>query len=529
MNRREFLSLQARPAAASLERYDGPWDAVRVAHLLRRAVGSPSVAELRAASAMSMDALVDAILTAPASLPSPSGWLGDVVNAQGFPWYDRRFDLNTEYFVELRRWWYAQLVNGGLSARERLTLFWHNHFASNGNLFDDPRLLYHQNQLLRRHALGSFRDLVRAVTVDKAMLIFLDGKHNKAATVNENYARELQELFTVGVADNDGAPTYSQSDIIEAAKALTGWDWIGFGTSGDVMSNPLTGHDSSTKQVYGQTIAGALDGAPELERLLDILFAHEATARYVVRKLYRFFAHTDVPLTPVHPIAEEIETNIIAPLAETFRSSNWSIAAVLRRLFTSRHFYEEDIVGSAIRSPVDFYVGILRSTMTAPMTGDAGDRFFDVAQRRAKTLGMDLFFPPGVQGWQFHRSWISTTTLPQRHAWADELLGGVGVRLRRRANALFPDMVETRDGTARIDVLAFARQFASFDDAPALVADIARHMLAYPASPRLLARLELELVGDRAYEWADAPDDVRLVRLRAMLRALFRSSNFQLT
>jgi uncharacterized protein (DUF1800 family) len=511
-----------------LEPYDGPWGEQQVLHLLRRTVSAPTLAEVRSALTLDRDALVDQLLDAGAPLPIPNGWLGELVTSPSFPWYDRRFDLNDAFRVDLRRWWYDRMLASTMSVRERLTLFWHNHFATNGILLDDPRLSYLQNQTLRRHALGSFRDLVRGVTIDKAMLAFLDGRHNKAGTVNENYARELQELFTVGIAANDGTPNYSQRDIVEAARALTGWDWIGFGVSGDVVSNPITGHDSSSKQVYGQTIPGSLDGGPELERLVDIVLDHPETARSIVRKLYRFLVHTDAPLTPFHPIDDAIESQVIVPLAQVFRESQWSIAAVLRVLLRSNAFHTEDVVGAMIKSPVDFCLGLIRGTLSGTVTSDARERMSQAAQRQARALGMDVFLPPGVQGWQFHRSWISTSTLPQRHQFAEELIGGVDATLVRRPNALFPDIVERSTAPARIDLLAYARQFATFDDPEELVVDIARHQLAHPASSRLVTRLVAELVGDRSYEWASAPETFQRLRLEAMMRTLVRSANYQL-
>lgn len=542
MNRRQFLSsLQKEShhldktevrdtlgAAPSLEPYSGVWDRRAMYHLLRRTVVAPTYAEVEEASTKSMEDLVTQLTVPSAILPGPRGWFGDTINASGFPWYDNRFDLVAEFYVEMRRWWYERMTNGGLSVQERMTLFWHNHFASNGMVFPDPRLLYLQNQLFRKDALGSFRRLVRDVTLDKAMLLFLDGKHNKAGTVNENYARELQELFTIGIADNDGDPNYSQQDIVEAARSLTGWDWIGFGTDGAVASNFITGHDSSSKSLYGQAIPGNIEGGPELERLLDIIFSREETSRYVVRKLYRFFVHTDVTLTPVYPIPAEIEEHIIAPLAAEFRSSDWNVAVVLRRLLMSEHFYEPDIIASSIKSPVDFFVGTLRATRVGPLVGNKGDFLYDVAQDRAKILGQNLFFPPGVQGWQFYRSWISTSTLPQRHSYTDAMINGVNVTLTTRANALFPDIKGYDTGVARIDLLAFAKQFPSFNDPTQLIADIAAHLLAYPPSDRLLKRLKSELVGDRDYEWEGADDDAKTLRLQAMLRYLMRSSNYQL-
>ena len=419
------------------------------------------------------------------------------------------------------------MVNGGLSIRERMTLFYHNHFSVNARLVQDARYLYLQNQMLRRHALGDFKELVRSVTIDKAMLLFLDGKANKANYVNENYARELQELFTIGIADNDGNPNYTQEDVVELSKALTGWDWLGFGMDGDVVNNFLTGHNFANKTLYGQTISGSNEGGPELAQALDIIFGKEETARYVIRKLYRFFVYTDTVLTPVRSIPKEIEENIIAPLAAEFRQSEWQIAVVLRRLFTSQHFYDSAVMATTIKSPVDLLVGTVRSTLVEPFAGDPADFAGQYMQERSIDLEQNLFHPPGVQGWQFYRSWISSTTLPKRHFYTDELLYGAKSTIIDRLSLILNGPIP-RSGDWKINVVAFAKQFSSFDDPDQLIDDIVEHLLAFPPSESLRLRLRNELVGDRDYEWPTLDDAIRGARLQALLRYLMRSTNYQL-
>lgn len=522
---------QSGIASDALEPYAGPWNRSAVLHLLRRTVIAPTYRELREAEAMTMEALVDRLLAADRPLPAPSRLVETSLGEWFQPLYPG-FYQSTIFFAELRRWWFRAMVNDGLSIRERMTMFWHNHFATNERQVDDSRFMYLQNQTFRELAVGSFKELVRRVTLDKAMLLFLNGRENTASTLNENYARELQELFTMGVADNDGNPNYSHDDIVAIARILTGWGWLTL--TGEVFNNALA-HDRTEKTLYGAAFPGG-DGGPELARLMDAVFAKPETAKYVIRKLYRFFVYTDTTLTPVRPIDPAIESAIIEPLAAEFRSSGWSIAAVLRRLFTSRHFYEAANVGAMIKSPVDFLVSAVRATATAPLPARGGDYLAaftpgDFAaqylQQQAAELGQEMFAPPGVQGWQFYRAWISTTTLPRRRRIVDTLIAG--------AEALITDIHSLtfngpsyKNGSWRMDVLSYARQWESFDDPGALVRDIAEHLLAYPASPELLGRLKEELVGPADYEWSDAPDPIRAARLAAMMGVLMRSSNFQL-
>lgn len=512
----------------SLAPYDGPWNSATAGHLLRRALVGPTWSELQEGAAGTMSELVEKLITPVDTLPGPSRFVGEWLNASALGWDGNRFDVTETFNDELRRWWYLLMANNGTSVRERMTLFWHNHFATSNKLMLDARYVYYQNQLFRKNALGNFKDLVRAVTLDKAMLLWLNGRDNKNnGRINENFARELQELFTIGIADNNGTPNYSQGDIVEAARALSGWDWIGFGTQGDVVSNFLTGHDASNKSVYGESITGTAEGGPELNKLLDIIFSQEETGRYLIRKLYRFFVHTDVPMTPVYRIDPLIEEKIIAPLALEFRQSNWDIATVLRRLFSSKHFYDSEIIACTIKSPADFFVGILRSTAQLPLTGDPGDFATQYVQDRAETLGQNLFFPPGVQGWGFHRSWISTTTLPQRHRYSDELILGAKTRITDRLNPIISGPI-VRNGTYAIDLLAYAKGFSSFNIPRDLVKDIATHLLAWPPSPALLDRLRKELTNDRDYEWEPAPDAIKATKLQSMMRYLMRTTNYQL-
>lgn len=535
MDRRDFLQLRS-PAASgatfsevpSIEAYEGEWGRAEVYHLLRRTLIAPTVADVDEALAMSRSDLVDRLLDDTAPQPGPSRFVGECMNTSGLNWNGNDVQLRTSFLDEMRRWWVGLMVNAPLSIRERMTFFWHNHFAVNSQIITDPRYTYLQNRLFRAGAVGNFRSLVRGVTLDKAMLLFLDGRFNKARFRNENYARELQELFTIGIADNDGNPNYTQEDVVEAAKVLTGWDWVGLGIDGDVVNNILTGHDLLDKRVYGEDIEGQSEGGPELTRLLDIIFAKEETARYVIRKLYRFFVYTDVTLTPIRPIPEEIESGVIGPLAAIFRDNDFEVAAVLRTLLLSRHFYDEAVRAATIKSPVDLLAGTIRAMRVDPLRGDALDFAGQYAQLKAGELEQNLFHPPGVQGWSFYRSWISSTTLPKRRFFTDALLSGADSRIVDRLNMIFTGPIP-RTGSYRIDLLGFARQFPSFDDDPEqLVADIAEHLLAFPPTDSLLDRLLSEMTNGRPYEWDSLDTPSRETGLARMLRYLMRSSNYQL-
>lgn len=538
MDRRSFLtrlyntsqpggsnSLGATP---NLAPYSGPWNRNTAAHLLRRTILAPTVQELQSATDSTIDAVVDQLLTPAKNLPAPPRFVNEWLKASIVPWNFAGINPGV-FYNEMRRWWCGLMLNSGISLTERMTLFWHNHFATNEAAVQDGRFVYQHNQLLRQHSLGNFKELVRLVTIDKAMLDFLDGRYNKSDyRLQENYARELQELFTIGITDNNGNPNYTQQDVVEAARALTGWDWLGDHNAG-VVCNALTGHDIKDKIVYGKTITGNIEGTPELAALLNIIFEKEETARYVVRKLYRFFVYTEAPLTPVTPISSEVEEHIIAPLAAQLRQSGWEISIVLRVLLSSQHFYDSEVIAAHIKSPVDHLVGTARALRTEVISGDQFDYLMQSIQLRATRLGMELLAPPGVQGWQFYRPWISTSTLPQRRADTDALIDGTNVSIVDMLNPIFTGPIY-RNGQTRLNVLAYAKQFPSFaDDPEQLSADIAQHLLAYPASQKTLKKFRDALLqGQPAYEWAGTSDQVKETRLRSLLKTVMRTPNYQL-
>ncbi|MDB5036471.1 MAG: hypothetical protein JWQ98_3712 [Chlorobi bacterium] len=552
MNRRSFLTSFAIPGLAqephgtatsdsrdtrersllsvpSLDRYTGPWNRATRMHLLRRTILAPKYSEVLATDGMSMDQLVDQLTAPLADVPAPPEYTARWMDASSMYYDSNRLDISHAFRDELRRWWSGLMIDSPLNVRERMALFWHNHFACDGAIDPDHRLIYIQNQLFRKFAVGDFKQLVRLVSVDRAMLYYLNGITNRADAINENYARELQELFTLGVMDNNGTPNYTQQDVREAARILTGWSFIPSGIN-DTPTCYDYWHDTKDKVIYGQTIKGTgYYGDQELDKLIDLIFSREQTARYIVRKLYRFFVYTDTRLTPFTPIAREIEDNIIAPLAEEFRSSNWNVGAVLKKLFLSGHFYDRNIIGASIKSPVDIFVGTARAMTTGPRTAEELEFLTHVLQRDTTETGQEVFDPPGVQGWQFYRTWISSTTLPQRRFYTDALIDGENIYYQKVLGAI--DAAPTQVyGHTQLPVLPFAKQFASFDnDVEQLVADITEHLLAYPASARLKQQLlDALLQGQPAYEWQSLENSLKEARLNGMLKFLMRSSNYQL-
>ncbi|RYY41096.1 MAG: DUF1800 domain-containing protein [Chitinophagaceae bacterium] len=272
--------------------------------------------------------------------------------------------------------WLFQLVDSDQQLREKMAFFWHGHFATrNLNLMYQQQLL----DVLRKGALGSFRNLLHEVSKSAAMLNFLNAQQNRKDHPNENFARELMELFTLGRGH------YTENDVKEAARAFTGW---GAGFRGDFQFRRFQ-HDNGTKTVLGKT--GDLAG----EDVLDHLLAQKQTARFITQKTYRFLVN------------EEVDPKRVDWLSERFFASDYNIQKLLDDIFGSEWFYDPKNIGTRIKSPVELIAGMQRMLPMKLANEDA----LLLLQR---VLGQQLFYPPNVAGWPGGRSWIDSSTLMMR-------------------------------------------------------------------------------------------------------------------
>jgi len=281
---------------------------------------------------------------------------------------------------DLKAWWIGEMIATPAPFGERMTLFWHNHFVSSLRKVRAPQLMYQQLQLLRRHALGNFGDLLHGIVRDPAMLVYLDNASNRKAAPNENFARELMELFTLGEGH------YTERDVKEAARALTGASIDG--ETGQFVFRRAA-HDDGPKTILGRT--GDFDG----DDLAEILLAHPRTAELVVTRLWREF------------VSPEPDPGEVRRIAQRFRESRYDIRTALRLLFTSDAFYAPANRATLVKSPIELIVGTLRE-----FSFDVGDPFpFVVFSRQ---LGQDLLAAPNVKGWPGGEAWINATTLLAR-------------------------------------------------------------------------------------------------------------------
>ncbi len=291
---------------------------------------------------------------------------------------------------ELRGWWLAEMLATPQPLQERMTLFWHNHFTSSQQKVRFSQLMYRQNQLLRRHALGNFAELLHAVSKDPAMIVYLDAATNRRGQPNENFAREVMELFTLGEGH------YGEADVREAARAFTGWSIDP--DSGEYRWRPFM-HDGGAKTVLGRS--GDFDGGA----VLDILLAQPRTAQFIVAKLWREF------VSPAPDAAE------VRRIAGRFRDSRYDIRTALRELLLAPAFWAAENRGTLIKSPAELVVGTLHQFDVS--YGDPLPFTLLMA-----SLGQNLFSPPNVRGWPGGEAWITSASLLGRKQFLERLFRG---------------------------------------------------------------------------------------------------------
>ncbi len=519
---------------AGLEPYDGPWGNEQIVHLLRRATFGPSPAHVALLRSMSAQLAVSMLTAVPPEEPSlPLNVDSRDVVPVGDSWaYAIKQDpaagsFNPSYVrtVSLKSWWMGLILKQQLSVREKMVLFWHTHFVTETDVVNEPRFFFRHLAALRSYALGNWKDLTRQMTLDGAMLKYLNGNTNTKTNPNENYARELQELFTIGkgpeVAPGDYT-TYTENDVKAAARVLTGWqeDVTLLTTPG---SNPwkftASRHDTTNKQFstrYGdRVIAGGTDGQAELNALLDMIFSQPETARYLCRRLYRHFVY--------YVIDDWTEANIIEPLAVQLRANNYNVGPVLATLLGSAHFFDPVNMACMIKSPVELVAGVVRM-FSIPLPPDTVllYKMLSYLVTQAAALQQELGNPPNVAGWpayyqtpQYYELWINSDTLPKRTAFT---------------GTMAKNGYSTGGFKLAIDVLLFTSGFANPADPNALIDEATATLLAMPLTANQKAFLKQTLIpGLPDYEWtaewsaylADPGNNTKVTPVRSKLQTLY--------
>lgn len=372
---------------------ESPWGMRQAAHLFRRAGFGATWTELEQAVAAGPDHTVDQLLNSVESEPflQQSTSLANAAIASG----------NVR---QLSAWWCYRMLTTPAQLLEKATLFWHGHFATSADKVADAKLMLTQNELLRRHAFGDFGEMLLQVSRDPAMLIYLDSATNRKAHPNENYAREIMELFCLGEGN------YTENDIRELARCFTGWE-----IRREKFRFNAYQHDTGTKTILGQT--GPFGG----EEAIRIVVGQPAAPEFLVARLIRYFLADELDSTAAE--------DLIRPLAEQLRSNGMVIRPVLKRLLSSNLFYSEHSVARKVRSPVELAVGLLRSLQ-------GSTDMFELASQ-LEILGQGLFFPPGVKGWDGGRTWINSSTLLARSNLVRKLLQNQKTRFNREPLSVY--------------------------------------------------------------------------------------------
>jgi uncharacterized protein (DUF1800 family) len=366
-----------------------PWDLRRVGHLYRRATFGATLADLESAVKKGPDRTIDAILS----------------GGPGLAEFDKRMAPLGETLARfnnaagLRAWWLARMLHTPHPLLEKMTLFWHNHFATSNAKVQSARLMLGQYTLMHRHALGSFRKMLEGMSYDPAMLVWLDGRDSVKGNPNENYARELMELFSLGIGH------YTEKDIREAARAFTGLKIRGAESYVDVA-----GRDDDNKTVLGQT------GKWKPDDIVRICLEQKSAPYFVCGKLFRFLVSETIAPSP----------ELLEPLAGQYRKADFDTAAVVRTMLSSNLFFSEQVYRSRVKSPVDFTLGIVKA-----LEGRVGTTALAAAQEQ---LGQNLFNPPSVKGWDGGTTWLNGQTLLYRQNLALALCSTEDTRFGSRTD-----------------------------------------------------------------------------------------------
>lgn len=520
---------------ADLSLYEGPWETAEITHLLKRTMFGARREDVRQLRGKTVRQAVDSLLENTEPLPAPPvndyDQLGIQGVAWGKTWVNTPFVLadDQDRLISIWKRTFECFIKQGISLREKMTLFLHNHFATVADM-NRSDMIWAHHRLLRTYALGNFKELVKKVTLDCQMLRFLNGEINSRTAPNENYARELQELFCLGAGSG-----YNESDVKQAARVLTGWK-VNYDT-GYMYFEP-DDHDTTDKQFsafYGQRIikgrTGETGALAELDDLLDMIFSQPATARFICRKLYRWFVY--------YHIDENTENKIIIPLADLFRQNDFEIKPVLSALFSSSHFYAENNRAVQVKSPVDFCVGMLRE-FAVPLAPDErfdlNNSLYSFLAQWSGKMGQLYAYPPNVSGWPayyqapgFYQLWLNGSTYPKRNEFSRILI----------------DHGINRDGFVfAVDVLRFAQSLQEPGDPDALISESLDILYSIPvdgASRRELKKNILLGGQEQDHYWTDAwnaflsdkqNENSRAIvetRLKNLYRFIVNSPEYQLT
>ena len=538
-------STSTLPLVTGLTPYTGPWTYEQAAHLLRRTTYGPATAQIQWAIDQGLDVTIEKLFEE-IPLPDPpinTYYAGDPAVPIGETWINALYDesnLNaqTSYrFRSVTAWTLRLIGQEGISIREKLTLFWHNHFPINE--IEDPKYLYRYGALLRSYAWGNFRDLTKEITIDPSMLRYLNGNQNKKEAPNENFARELLELFTIGkgpVAGPGDYTNYNEQDVQAFARVLSGWRDFGFtteSTDGSIYSffTPDR-HDDGTKVLSSHFNNEVITnmGDQEYLHLIDIIFQQNEVARFICRKLYQWFLF--------YQIDDAVETEVIEPMAQILLNNDFDIKPAVQALLQSEHFFDTAFTGVIIKNPIDFLMSILKSLEVGISTPI--DQQYDSWYRIwgfARQLQLNYYHVPEVAGWQayyreplYYRNWLNASTLPSLLSYSDGFCD----------EGYYP--FQGNGQVMRVEVLKLLGNMSNPNDPNEVVDHCVQLLFPKPISAARKAALkEILLPGLPDFEWTveyqdyiNDPGNPAFAnpvdaKLRALIRAMVSMPDFFLS
>lgn len=528
------------PVLSGLEKYTGDWTYTEAAHLLRRSIFGPTREQVLQAVDDGMDACIDQLLSEGTEPNPPLNYYfqNDPYVPVGETWVDAPYDAEINLFGHRNRsfnaWLMINLYESPLSIQEKMIVFWHNHFVTAD--INDPKFDYDYFRTLRQYALGNFREFVKAITVNPSMLRYLNGNQNTKRAPNENYARELLELFTIGkgpLAGPGDYTHYTEKDISEIARVLTGWRDRGYRS---VQNLPIESffrsfqHDTESKTLSPRFDNLVIEnmGENEYAYLVDLILAKKEVARFISRKIYRWFIY--------HEISASTEEMVIEPMATLLMENDYEIKPVLSALLGSQHFYDYINNGCLIKNPLDFVFSVLK-TLKVQIPNQNINTYYRInllIYNYITQLQMVYGNPPSVSGWKayyqapsYYEIWINSVTLPYRMNFT-KALSLVGVQQSGQS--------------IMVDVLKLVDELPNPSDINELIDEWVKMLFPQPITEKQIAYLkEILIPGLPDYEWTveylhyqSNQDDENTVRsmenkLRLLLDAMLSMPEFYLS
>lgn len=538
---------------AYLSKYSGTWTVTEANHLLKRASFGCSQETILEALNLGLNNTIEKLFEVK-PLPDPPlkyefdgnerNQVNDPdvnygetwVNASPLPILPTQQEINKAIRARNRSlyaWSFIQMQESGISIREKLTLFWHNHFVC---VNTNPHREFYYINTLRENALGNFKELTKLITIDPNMLLYLSGNQNTNDAPNENYARELLELFTLGkgaAVGNGDYTNYTEDDIVEIAKILTGWRVKGLqnpDTLIPVFSNYKHTKGSKTLSHRFNNAVIEENGEEEYKDLIDVIFEQEECSKFIMRQFYKWFVNSE--------ISNEIEINVISPLAENLRTNNYDIIPALKILLASEHFFESTFC--MIKSPIDLMLSVTKSLLFSGPTTTIKEQYDYalVLYSACLDLNQDIFHHPDVAGWKayyqaplFYKSWVNSFLLPKRLDYCRIIVTGGDLVINDVTYTIPP----------LIPVLTIASKIENATDPNILIQSLSNLLFNYKVTEEQIVSLKEFLIpGLPDFEWtveyseylADKTNTSLMIsvdkKLRSLVSIMVQMSEFQI-